>query len=61
MTLRNYRKNGELFHYQLMVKPLNDDHGNVVYFLGAQYDIMEQVNARRKIEKLSKELKLTVE
>jgi hypothetical protein len=44
-----------------MVKPLNDDHGNVVYLLGAQYDITEQVNARRKIEKLSKELKLTVE
>jgi PAS domain S-box-containing protein len=60
VTLRNYRKNGELFHNRLVVKPLTDDRGNVVYFLGVQYDITEQVNAQREIDKLSKELELSV-
>jgi len=60
VTLRNYRKNGELFHNRLVVKPLTDDRGNVVYFLGVQYDITEQVNARKEIDKLSKQLELSV-
>jgi len=60
VTLRNYRKNGELFHNRLVVKPLTDDRGNVVYFLGVQYDITEQVNAQKEIDKLSKELELSV-
>jgi PAS domain S-box-containing protein len=58
VTLRNYRKNGELFHNRLVVKPLTDDRGNVVYFLGVQYDITEQVKARKEIDKLSKQLEL---
>ena len=58
VTLRNYRKNGELFHNRLVVKLLTDDRGNVVYFLGVQYDITEQVNARKEIDKLSKQLEL---
>jgi PAS domain S-box-containing protein len=59
VTLRNYRKNGELFHNRLVVKPLTDYRGNVVYFLGVQYDITEQVNARKEIDKLSKQLELS--
>ncbi len=59
VTLRNYRRNGELFHNRLVVKPLTDDRGNVVYFLGVQYDITEQVNARKEIDKLSKQLELS--
>jgi PAS domain S-box-containing protein len=56
VTLRNYRKNGELFHNRLVVKPLFDDRGNVVYFLGVQYDITEQVEAQQEIKKLSEQL-----
>lgn len=59
VTLRNYRKNGELFHNRLVVKPLTDDRGNVVYFLGVQYDITEQINARKEIDQLSKQLELS--
>lgn len=59
VTLRNYRKNGELFHNRLVVKPLTDDRGNVVYFLGVQYDITEQINARNEIDQLSKQLELS--
>ena len=58
VTLRNYRKNGELFHNRLVVKPLFDDRGNVVYFLGVQYDITEQVGAQQEIKNLSDKLAL---
>lgn len=59
VTLRNYKKAGELFHNRLVVKPLKDDRGNLVYFLGVQYDITEQVNAQDEISKLTKELELS--
>ncbi|MGE0195798.1 MAG: PAS domain-containing protein, partial [Methylocystis sp.] len=39
VTLRNYRKNGTLFLNRLVVKPLFDSDGKVVYFLGVQYDV----------------------
>jgi PAS domain S-box-containing protein len=56
ITLRNYKKNGELFHNRLNVKPLLDDKGRVVYFLGIQYDITDQVNYKKEIDDLSSKL-----
>lgn len=56
VTLRNYRKSGEMFHNRLVVKPLFDERGNVVYFLGVQYDITEQVKAQQEIKCLSDKL-----
>jgi len=58
VTLRNYRKNGELFYNRLVVKPLFDERGNVVYYLGVQYDITEQVEAQQEIKTLSEKLAL---
>jgi len=59
VTLRNYRKDGELFYNRLDVKPLLDSRGNVVYYLGVQYDITDQINAKKEIEDLSQQLKLS--
>jgi len=59
VTLRNYRKDGELFYNRLDVKPLLDGRGNVVYYLGVQYDITDQINAKKEIEDLSQQLKLS--
>ena len=59
VTLRNYRKDGTLFHNRLVVKPLFDDRGNVVYFLGVQYDITEQVDAQQEIKTLSEKLAIS--
>lgn len=59
VTLRNYRKNGDLFYNRLVVKPLLDDRGNVVYFLGVQYDITEQVDAQAEIKNLTEKLNLS--
>jgi PAS domain S-box-containing protein len=56
VTLRNYRKNGELFFNRLAIRPLVDREGNVIYYLGVQYDVTHQVRAREEIEKLRFEI-----
>ncbi|MBM3575257.1 MAG: PAS domain-containing protein [Alphaproteobacteria bacterium] len=58
VTLRNYRKDGELFYNKLEIKPLVNDCGNVVYYLGVLYNITDHLNARKEIEKLSQQLEL---
>jgi PAS domain S-box-containing protein len=58
VTLRNYRRDGELFYNRLVVKPLFDERGNVVYFLGVQYDITEQVRAQEEIQSLTAKLNI---
>lgn len=57
VTLRNYRKDGSLFHNHLKVTPLWDTKGRILYYLGLQYDISYQVNAEKEIKKLSDLLK----
>ena len=39
VTLRNYRKNGELFLNKLSIRPLVDSENRVIYYLGIQYDL----------------------
>ncbi|MDX1608842.1 MAG: PAS domain-containing protein [Halofilum sp. (in: g-proteobacteria)] len=52
VTLRNYRRNGELFYNRFTVQPLLDPEGNLVYFLGIQYDVTNQVRAEEELERL---------
>ncbi len=49
VTLRNYRKNGELFHNKLNITPLFDAEGRLIYFLGVQFDVSEQLRAENEI------------
>lgn len=56
VTLLNYRKNGEPFHNHLSIKPLVDQEGNVIYYLGVQYDVTDKVRAQARIEALTLEL-----
>jgi len=56
VTLRNYRKNGELFYNHLNMTPLFDSSGNVLYFLGVQYEVTDQVRAAEEISELKKQL-----
>ena len=58
VILRNYRKTGELFHNRLVVKPLLGPLGEVIYYLGVQYDITKQVRAEEEIGRLSEKLEL---
>lgn len=56
VVLRNFRKNGEMFYNHLLVSPLFDSHGNVLYFLGVQFDITPQIRAEEEIKSLKEQL-----
>ena len=56
VVLRNYRKNGELFYNHLLISPLFDSKGNLLYFLGVQYDITPQIRAEEEIKTLKEQL-----
>lgn len=60
VTLRNYRKNGELFFNHLKITPLFDRKGRVIYYLGVQYDVTYQVNAKNEISELTRLLNDTL-
>jgi PAS domain S-box-containing protein len=53
VTLKNFRKNGELFYNRLSITPLFDSEGQLIYFLGVQYDVTEQILAQQEIKKLT--------
>ncbi len=56
ITLRNYRKDGELFYNHLALTPLFDREGGLIYYLGVQYDVTAQVRAEEEIKRLSETL-----
>jgi PAS domain S-box-containing protein len=53
VTLRNYKKDGTLFHNHLKIVPLLDSKQRVLYYLGVQYDITAKVNAENEIKALT--------
>ena len=53
VTLRNYKKSGELFYNHLEMTPLFDPHGNLLYYLGVQFDITTQIRAAEEIKLLT--------
>lgn len=57
VTLRNYRKDGVLFHNKLNITPLFDADGKLLYYLGVQYDVTDQVRAETEIGDLRARLK----
>jgi PAS domain S-box-containing protein len=56
VTLRNYRKDGNLFFNHLALTPLFDREGRLIYYLGVQYDVTRQVQAEEEITRLSESL-----
>jgi PAS domain S-box-containing protein len=58
VALRNYRKNGDVFVNRLNVRPLRCPKGNVMYFLGVQYDVTEILRAEEEIGRLGERLRL---
>lgn len=53
VTLRNYKKDGTLFYNHLKIVPLFDRKQRVIYYLGVQYDITNQINANNEIKSLT--------
>ena len=60
VTLRNYRKDGELFFNHLKITPLFNRKNEVIYYLGVQYDVTYQVNAKNEIQELTRLLNDTL-
>ncbi len=56
ITLKNYRKDGQLFYNHLALTPLFDREGGLIYYLGVQYDVTQQVEAEEEIKRLSETL-----
>lgn len=56
VTLRNYRKSGEMFLNRLSIRPLVDRNGQLIYYLGVQYDVTAQVGANAEIDRLRLQL-----
>ncbi|MDV6343641.1 PAS domain-containing protein [Nitrosomonas sp. Is37] len=56
ITLRNYRKNSEMFYNYLTFTPLFDAHGNILYYLSVQYDVTQQRRAEEEIKRLTEKL-----
>lgn len=52
VTLRNYRRDGTLFYNRFRLEPIRDRTDAVVYYLGIQYDVTEEVRAREEVERL---------
>lgn len=57
VTLRNYRKDGSLFYNRLKIIPLTDRKQRIIYLLGMQYDVTQQVESDNEIERLNEKLK----
>ncbi len=53
VMLRNYRKDGTLFYNQFTIRPLFDPQGNLIYYLGVQYDVTEMIRAKEELDRLN--------
>ncbi|MBV5275578.1 MAG: PAS domain-containing protein [Lamprocystis purpurea] len=56
VTLRNYRKDGSLFYNRFTIRPLFDPQGRLIYYLGIQYDVTDQVEAQEELQRLNAQL-----
>lgn len=52
VTLRNYRRDGELFCNRFTLQPLTDRNGQLIYFLDVQYDVTTEIEAQEEVERL---------
>lgn len=58
VTLRNYRRNGELFHNELSITPVADADGQVTHYIGIQKDVTSRVSREILLRDRGTELKV---
>ncbi|MFK3969891.1 PAS domain-containing protein [Pseudomonas sp. NPDC087358] len=54
--LRNYRKDGTSFWNELSITPVFNEEEKLMYFIGIQKDVTEQILAQQKVVELQAEL-----
>jgi PAS domain S-box-containing protein len=61
VRLKNFKKDGTLFHNELHISPVHDAKGTVTHFVGIQHDVSEQVRTREALEESQMLLKKSLE
>lgn len=56
VDILNYRKNGERFWNRLSITPLKDEQGNVINFVGVQFDITVLKETQDRLQQANKRL-----
>ena len=56
VTLRNYKKDGTAFFNEFTIRPLFDRHGAVVYYLGIQHDVTDELLAKEEAKRLTEQI-----
>ncbi len=60
VTLRNYRKDGQMFWNELHIAPIADADGYITHFVGLQNDVTRRVEAERAVSRYAAELEQRV-
>ncbi len=61
VVLRNYRKDGSLFWNELLISPIRDQAGRVIYFVGIQNDVSDRIKAQVALNQSEQKFKALVE
>ena len=56
VTLRNYKKDGTPFFNEFTIRPLFDREGAVVYYLGLQHDVTDELLAKEEAKRLAEQI-----
>ncbi|WP_166365405.1 PAS domain-containing protein [Pseudomonas akapageensis] len=54
--LRNYRKDGSAFWNELSITPVYNESDQLMYFIGIQKDVSQQVEAEQRVIELEKQV-----
>lgn len=49
LTLKNYRKDGSLFHNKLSVSPVRDANGDITHYINVIEDVSGQIEVKQKL------------
>lgn len=61
VRLRNFRKDGTLFHNELRISPVRNKEGELTHFVGIQLDVTERVRARESLEESRQQIRTALE
>jgi PAS domain S-box len=57
VTLRNRRKNGDVFFHELHIAPIRDNEGTITHLVGVQNDVTERRRAEEESRRREEELR----
>lgn len=60
VRLRNFKKDGSLFHNELHVSAVKNKTGELTHFVGIQLDVTDRVKARESLERSERQTRLAL-